>query len=269
MVAVICSVIVPGAMRCHMENVTVGARTAHRPISAAFFGVVLLAGCGSTQPLAVAPNTMPDRPAPKIRKAAFIVSQEVFNSELMAPYDVFHHTYFRDKSDYIAPFIVAASTQPIVSFEGIAILPHYSFENAPPADIVVLPSTNGSMDRDLKDEAFMRYVEKAVAAADWVITVCDGAFVLAETGALDGRVATTFPADRAALQKRYPQIDVRHDVRLVIDGKYITSVGGGLSYEPALYLVEHLWSTDRVKKNARGLVWPWNLASIPHLIVGR
>ena len=125
------------------------------------------------------------------------------------------------------------------------------------------------MDDDLRNDTLMAYVRSAVKPADWVITVCDGAFVLAETGALDGRVATTFPGDRAAFRKRYPQIDVRDDVRLVVDGKYITSVGGGMSYEPAFYLVEHLWGADRVQKNARGLVWPWRLDPRAHLVVKR
>ena len=125
------------------------------------------------------------------------------------------------------------------------------------------------MDRDLKDLELMRYVRRAVRDAEWVITVCDGAFVLAETGALDGRDATTFPADRAALRARYPKIKVRDDVRLVVDGKFITSVGGGLSYEPAFFLVEHLYSRERVLKNARGLVWPWDLGAVPHWIAPR
>ncbi len=227
--------------------------------------VVSLVACARATP----PNTVFDPPPSRVSNAAFVVTPGVYNSELMAPYDVFHHTYFRDKSDYIAPYIVAADTGPLVTFEGITLLPHYTFDEAPKADILVIPSTKGSMDRDLEDEAYMRYVTRAVADAQWVITVCDGAFVLAATGALDGRVATTFPADRAALRQRFPKVDVREDVRLVVDGKFVTSVGGGLSYEPAFFLVEHLWGSDRVAENAKGLVWPWRLASIPHLIVGQ
>ncbi|MEO1337624.1 MAG: DJ-1/PfpI family protein [Myxococcota bacterium] len=240
-----------------------------------------LCSCTSTAP----PNTLPSaltaslntaassgaadaatRSQGRIRTAAFVIAPEVFNSELMAPYDVFHHTYYRDKNDYIAPFIVAETRAPIVTFEGLTIVPHFTFEDAPEPDIVVIPSTDGSMERDLKNAAFMRYVRRVVDRAEWVITVCDGAFVLAETGALDGRKATTFPADREKLQQRYPKIDVRTDVRLVVDGKFITSVGGGLSYEPAFYLVERLWDAERVAKNARGLVWPWDLTTVPHLV---
>jgi transcriptional regulator GlxA family with amidase domain len=107
-----------------------------------------------------------------------------------------------------------------------------------------------------------------VARAQWVITVCDGAFPLAATGALDGRTATTFPGDRDRLAERFPEVEVRYDVNLVADGKFITSVGGGLSYEPAFYLVERLYGKEHATRTAEGLVWDWNLEELPHLVVG-
>jgi transcriptional regulator GlxA family with amidase domain len=207
--------------------------------------------------------------APRVRNALFVVAEGVYNSELMAPYDVLQHSVFRDDSDYMQTAIVSADGGPVVTFEGITVEAHYSFENAPRADVLVIPSTRGSMEADLADEAYMGWVKKAVQEAEWVITVCDGAFPLAATGVLDGRIATTYPGDRDRLKEMFPEIDVRHDVRMVVDGKYVTSVGGGMSYEPAFWLVEHLYGADHVAATARGLVWPWDLATVPHLIVER
>ena len=205
----------------------------------------------------------------RVRRAAFIVTETVFNSELMAPYDVLHHTRFRDEMDYIEPFIVSPDGGPVTTFEGLRVDAHYSYETAPPVDILVIPSTDGSMSRDLEDDAYMETIERMADEAEWVITVCDGAFPLAKTGVLNGRQATTFPGDREAFALLFPDIEVRDDVRLVVDGKYITSVGGAMSYEPAFWLVEHLWGADRVAGNAEGLVWPWNLATLPHIVVDR
>lgn len=205
--------------------------------------------------------------AGKVRTALFVVAHKVYNSELMAPYDVLQHTVFRDSENYIETAIVSADGKPFETFEGITVMPHYSFADAPDADILVIPSTEGSMDRDLKDDAYMAWVRRAVEKAEWVITVCDGAFPLAATGALDGRVATTFPGDRQRFQDMFPKIDVRFDVRMVVDGKFITSVGGAMSYEPAFYLVERLYGKAHADASARGLVWPWDLETLPHVIV--
>ena len=215
--------------------------------------------------LAVAP-AVADAPPAGVLKCAFVCVNGVFNSELIGPYDVLEHSRYRDKANYIETFIVSPEGEPFVTAEGITIQAHYGFENAPGADILVIPSTETSMSDDLKNEAYKGYVKRAVEAATWVITVCDGAFALAATGALDGRSATTFPSDREALAKMFPQIDVRTDARIVVDGKYITSVGGGMSYEPAFWLVEHLYGVEHAKRSAQGLVWPWDATSVPTLV---
>lgn len=205
----------------------------------------------------------------KVLNAGFVCLEGVYNSELMAPYDVLQHTFYRDSLNYIRCFIVTPDGQPIETFEGIKIVPHYSFTSVPPIDILVIPSTATSMTEDLKNQSFMTWLKKAVEEADYVITVCEGAFPLAATGALNGRVATTFPADRVRLARMFPQVKVRDDVNFVVDGKFITSVGGALSYEPALYLVEKLFSKEHAQRTARGLVLNWDLAKIPHLIINR
>ena len=190
--------------------------------------------------------------------------ESVYNSELIAPYDVLHHSIFRDSVNYIAPFVVSPDGKPLTTFEGITIVPHHSFASAPLIDILVVPSTEQSMDADLGNDAFMIWLHAAAQRARYVITLCDGAFPLAGTGLVDGRTVTTFPADRDRLAQLYPDVDVAHDANLVIDGKFITSVGGALSYEPALYLVEALYGTGHARRTAEGLVLDWDLANVLH-----
>lgn len=208
-----------------------------------------------------------ERAGGEVLNVGFVVLEGVFNSELMAPYDVIQHTIFRDDKNYMQPFMVGPSLDPMITFEGIEVLPHFTFEDAPEIDILIIPSTENSMTSDLEDAVFMAWLNKAVAEADYVITVCDGAFPLAATGVLDGRIATTFPGDRDSFAAKFPEIDVRYDQNFVVDGKYITSVGGALSYEPAFYLVEYLYSKENADRIAQGLVWNWNLEQVPHLIV--
>jgi len=207
-----------------------------------------------------------NRPATGILRAGFLVVPGVFNSELMAPYDVLQHSVFRDEKNYIEPFIVSPDGKALRTFEGIEVVPHYSFENCPAIDILIIPSTETSMTKDLENAAYMAFVRRTIESAKYVITVCDGAFPLAATGVLDGRSATTFPGDQTQFAETFPAIDVRTDVRFVADGKFITSVGGAMSYEPALYLVETLYSKDHAERTAKGLVWPWKLDDVPHLV---
>ena len=203
----------------------------------------------------------------EVLNVGFVVLDGVYNSELMAPYDVIQHTIFRDKDNYMLPFIVSPDGRPVVSFEGIELASHFSFEKSPPIDILVVPSTVNSMTTDLENDVFMEWLAHTVENAAYVITVCDGAFPLAATGVLNGRVATTFPGDRDRFAEMFPEIDVRYDVNFVKDGKYITSVGGAMSYEPAFYLVEAIYSVESARRIGGGLVWDWDKDNVPHLIV--
>jgi transcriptional regulator GlxA family with amidase domain len=203
-----------------------------------------------------------------VLNAAFVCVDKVYNSELMAPYDIFQHTVFRDPDNYIRCFIVTPDGKPFVTFEGITITPDYSFDNVPSIDILVVPSTETSMSGDLENKKLMKWLRATVAKASHVVTVCDGAFPVAGTGELAGRQATTFPSDRDKLAEMFPKVEVLYDVNFVCDGKFITSVGGALSYEPALYLVEKLYSLENAKRVAQGLVLEWDRTKIPHRIVG-
>ena len=243
-------------------------RSSH-PIHLALVLLASLEFATCNEPEATTDPPIPSAPVSAdahIRTAAFVAVDGVYNSELMAPYDVLHHSIFRDSLDYIRPFVVSPDGEPVVTFEGLTVSAHYSFENAPHADILVIPSAERSMSTDLEDERLIDWIREAATTAEWVITVCDGAFLLAATGALDGRTATTFPTDREALAEMFPSINVRDDARLVVDGKFITSVGGGMSYEPAFYLVERIYGPEHARLSAEGLVWPWDLSEVPHLV---
>jgi len=193
-----------------------------------------------------------DRPL----RAAFLVVDGVYNSELMAPYDVLQHTAFHAKPG-IEVSTVSPTGQPVTTFEGIRITPTYSFQNAPPIDILVVPSTRGSMDRDLKDTALINWVRQVGGRARHVVSLCDGAFVLAQAGILDGVPATTFPDDYKRLAQMFPRIDLRINVSFVDAGKVLTSEGGARSYDVAMHLVDKLYGPKVAQGVGHGLLIPW------------
>ena len=202
-----------------------------------------------------------------VLSAAFVVLDGVYNSELMAPYDVLHHSIFRDSLNYVEPYVVSPDGTPVTTFEGLTIHAHHSFDTAPPAHILVIPSTLGSMDRDLANEEYIDWIREAADQADWVVTVCDGTFPLAATDLLSGYQVTTFPADRHQLAGMFTDVTVRFDSRLVVHDKFISSVGGAMSYEPALYLVQRLYGVEHAVKTAEGIALDWDLTAVPHTVV--
>lgn len=166
-------------------------------------------------------------------------------------------------------FTVAATREPVTSFEGMRILPDlgYRTDSLPRIDILVVPSAEHHLDTDLENEELLSFIRRVDRQAEFITSHCDGAFVLAAAGLLDGHVSTTFPSDIDRMREMFPQLDVRKEVLFVHDGKYITSAGGAKSFEAALYLAEHLYGDSIARSLAGGLVIDWQLAEVPHLIV--
>lgn len=200
---------------------------------------------------------------------AFLIMDGAYNTELTAPYDIFQHTIFRTQIKAMNVFLVANTLAPVTSFEGIRLLPDFNYltDDLPKIDILVVPSAEHHLDTDLEDQAMIDFVKKVDQEALFISSHCDGAFVLAQAGLLDGSVSTTFPSDIDKMRQRFPELDIRKDVLFVHDGKYITSAGGAKSFEAALYLAEHLYGDSIARSLAQGLVIDWNLAEVPHLVI--
>jgi transcriptional regulator GlxA family with amidase domain len=186
----------------------------------------------------------------------FLVLPSVYNSELMAPYDIFHHTVFHTKPG-MRVFTVSENQKGIRTFEGLQLVIDYTFANAPTIDVLVIPSAEHNIDSDLKNQVVRDWIRKTAEKARYVVTLCDGAFMLANTGLLDDKKATTFPSDVAAFKKKFPKIHTLENFSFVHDGKYLTSQGGARSYDVAIYLVDLIYGEKVAAGVGRGLVIPW------------
>lgn len=222
--------------------------------------VVYAVACQAPEPeVALAWERIPPPPELDLSlklNAAFLIVDGIYNSELMAPYDILQHTIFHTEPG-IEVFTVSPDGEAVISFEGLTIGAHYSFEDAPPIDILLVPSAEGSMDKDLENAEMMDWVRRVGSQARFVISLCDGAFVLAAAGLLDGRRCTTFPGDQDRFAETYPELDLVRGVSFVHDGPVLTSEGGAKSYDVAMYLVDHLYGEKVAQRVGRGLIIDW------------
>ena len=195
----------------------------------------------------------------------FLMLEGVYNTELMAPFDVIHHVMFHDAKPPRV-FTVALSEGLVTTFEGLRITPDYSLSNAPPIDVLIVPSAKNNMDSDLENERLIRWVAETGRNARHVISLCDGAFVLAKAGLLDGIAATTFPGDQDRFAQTFPDVKLVRNVSFVDAGHALTSVGGARSYDVAMYFVEKVYGAKAAAGIATGLVIDWDLSKVPHRV---
>jgi transcriptional regulator GlxA family with amidase domain len=136
---------------------------------------------------------------------------------------------------------------------GLRIEPPYGLEKTRRVDTLIIPPTD-RLD-ELPAEVFDA-LRRAHARGCRIISLCTGAFVLAEAGLLKGRRATTHWTECDELARRYPDVSVDPGVLYVDEGDILTSAGSAASIDLCLYVVRCDYGSEIATRLARELVVP-------------
>jgi putative intracellular protease/amidase len=206
------------------------------------------------RPPHAAPPSQPKaavRPASGERKRAqmerktvnILVFEGVELMDVTGPAEVFSVT---ERGQAFRVVTVAASTKPLRTLGGITITPDFDYSTAPKADILVVPGGNlRAVGKDGRD-----WLKKAAGNAEIVLSVCYGAFLLADTGLLDDREATTHHWGIDELKKIAPKCKVVEGKRFVDGEKIITTAGVTAGIDGALRIVERLLGKEAARWTA-------------------
>lgn len=130
----------------------------------------------------------------------------------------------------------------------------FGLEGLVGADVVIVPAGTGPGDRRMP--VLADALRTAHEAGAIVLSVCSGAYLLAEAGLLDGRRCATHWRYTDDLQRRYPEIRVDRDVLYVDEGSIITSAGTAAGIDACLHLVRRELGSDVAARIARRMVVP-------------
>jgi cyclohexyl-isocyanide hydratase len=151
--------------------------------------------------------------------------------DLTGPYEVF------GRLPGTRVHLAAASTAPVVSERGLALLPDTTFAEAPPFDVLFVPG-GGGVNALMEDQAFLAFLRRQGEQARYVTAVCTGALLLGAAGLLRGYRATThwLSLDLLAPLGAEPVAE-----RVVVDRNRITGGGvtAGIDFALALAAILH------------------------------
>jgi len=119
---------------------------------------------------------------------------------------------------------------------GLTVVPDYSFDNAPQPRITIMGGQIGG-----GDDRKLEWIRHAAKKADLTASVCTGAFVLAKTGLLDGRSATTNRNAYDQFEKKFPMVKLIRGVRFVESGPVSTATGLTAGIDLALRITERFY----------------------------
>jgi transcriptional regulator GlxA family with amidase domain len=160
---------------------------------------------------------------------------------------------------------------------GLRVVADFDIASAPRIDVLIITGGPGWKEQ-IKALAILEFIRRRAQEA-LLVSVCTGSLILAASGVLDGKCATTKcevvppeirPID--VMRKTYPKIDVRHASLIAYD-KIITGGGVSLCIDTTLYLLERLFGHSMAAETARILeykrAWAANLQQFPPEIMDR
>ena len=180
---------------------------------------------------------------------AFLIAEGANVIDLAGAWEVFQDVHVPgrgDSMDEIMPFrlyTVAATKTPITATGGLRIVPNYSFEDAPPPDLISVGAQRGS-------EAAWAWLAATAPTTDVTMSVCTGAFQLARAGLLDGLTATTHHDFYDDFAKSFPEVQVARGLRYVEHEKIATAGGLTSGIDLALRTVERYFGRDVAQATA-------------------
>lgn len=171
-------------------------------------------------------------------RVAFLISARAVVIDFCGPWGVFESTSV--PSRHAPPFelyTVAATTEPVTASNGMKIVPNYTFQNAPDPQVIVIPAQDGG-------EAMIDWIRSKAKTADVTMSVCTGAFILAKTGLLAGKSATTHHGSYNRFGMTMKDIHLKRGFRFVDEGNVATSGGLTSGMDLALHIVERYYGRD-------------------------
>ncbi len=176
----------------------------------------------------------------------------------IAPFElgVLSEVFGIDRTDEGVPaieFLVCGEHpgEPLSTGIGVTLTPHHGLDGLARADLVAVPAFDVRVDYP---PAVLAAVRAAADRGAIVLSVCSGAFLLAEAGLLDGRRCTTHWRHAAEFTSRFPAADLDPDVLFVDDGNIITSAGTAAAIDACLHLVRRELGAGPANAIARRMV---------------
>jgi len=153
--------------------------------------------------------------------------------------------------------IVAETTDPVPSYHGTRMAVDRTLADGSDYDLVLIPGGD-SAPLNPRNEAINDWIVAASARAEYVMAVCTGTVLLATTGLLDGRRATTNKKDYVATVHHGPKVTWVPQARWVEDGKFFTSSGVSAGMDMSLAVMARLFGEDAAEAIAVGAEYEWH-----------
>ena len=206
-----------------------------------------------------------------------LLLDQTFSSTAVGPMEVFRHAGSlwnrltgRPEKPRFQVRTASEDGQPVLCDGPIHIQPMTAIQNIRHTDLIFIPTTGLSIDDVVERNASVvpwlkRWQKRGVAIA----SVCSGVGLVAATGMLDGKRATTHWALAERFRQKYPNVKWIPELMVTEDGNFYCGGGVHAALDLSLYLVEKFCGHEVAMESAKALLietpraWQAGFAVVP------
>ena len=205
------------------------------------------------------------------KRVGIVLFENIEVLDFCGPFEVFSVTRLDEEKRRQEPspfevLLAAQSLEPVVTTGGMKVLPHYTFENCPRLDILVVPGGWGTR-KELNNPVLRDWLRTRAAEVETLTSVCTGALLLGRAGLLDGLHATTHWRSLDWMRDSFPSITVEYDKHVVEDGRVLTSAGISAGIDMALKVVARYFGESVARATARHMEYPYPDSNARRVVV--
>lgn len=195
-----------------------------------------------------------------MKEVTILALEKTVASTVTGPMDIFsqagvlwNQIFGLAPSPYFRVSIATVDGRPVECLNGVIIKPHFSLREVKKTDLVII-SAEDLQELEKTYHRTRPWLLKQVEEGATLASVCTGAFLLAETGLLRGKRATTHWGFADLFRSRYPEVDLRIEAIITDEGNLLCA-GGAFSYiDLSLYLVERFCGYEVASQCGRSLL---------------
>ncbi|MEX1349498.1 MAG: GlxA family transcriptional regulator [Desulfobacterales bacterium] len=193
-----------------------------------------------------------------MRKITILTPHRFMLSSLAIPFDVFKGAgvYWNILNDRAPEPLfdvktVSVDGNPVQTYDGLELKPDASIDDVDDSETILIPPSDAS--ETLEPEVVSWLLDAHARGAD-IASICLGAFLLAKTGLLDYKDATTHWGYANRFRKEFPRVRLKQGEIITDEGNLLCSGGANAGGDLSLYLIAKYVNKEVAHQTARVMV---------------
>jgi len=208
-----------------------------------------------------------------MKKITILALENAMSSSVMGTMDIFSQVGFTwnyimgfDTNPYFEVEIVTQKGKPVKGFNNTMINPHLAAEEVEATDVIIISSVS-DFEPLTHNKNAINWLKHHYSRGTTIGSLCVGSFLLAETGLLDGKTATTHWGFAHEFHGRYPQIHLRPRQLITDEGSLLCSGSCNSYIDLSVYLIERYCGSKVAVECAKTMIHDYARSSQAPYIV--